>query len=127
MLLIDALGVVKGNCPDLFEEDADLTEFGISQSFWQGSDSQAQNQNVSEPNICAADRLRNVENARGKHPTFNMCPLNPQFDGGWGSCQESIWDTETRGEFLITSRASLSFLGMKGFNDKVQLGTIPDL
>ena len=57
--------------PDLIPFMVDVPEdYGIARSFRRGSDSEALSRGVSQTDIDAMNRWRNLEKAKGRRPTF---------------------------------------------------------
>lgn len=72
-VILDSIQRVKDNCPELVGPDVNVhDDYGISQSFCRGSNTRARNAGVSEQDINAAHRWRDVERARGRKPAMNM-------------------------------------------------------
>lgn len=73
MEIMDRLHVIQSSYPDLIMQDINVYEdFGTSRSFRRGATTQARNKAVSEIDIDAMNRWRNVENAKGRKPRFKM-------------------------------------------------------
>ena len=67
----EALAEVQFRRPDLIPITVDVPEdYGISRSFRRGSDSEALSRGVSQTDIDAMNRWRNVEKAKGRRPAF---------------------------------------------------------
>lgn len=72
-IILDSIQRVKDDRPELVGADVNVHEdYGISRSFRRGSNTRAQNVGVSEPDINAAHKWRDVEKARGRKPAMKM-------------------------------------------------------
>lgn len=66
-MVLDTLVKVQTKHPSIIPAEVDVhEEYGISRSFRRGATTHARNQGVSQSDIDAANRWRNVENAQGR-------------------------------------------------------------
>ncbi len=73
MEMLERIQQVQARRPDLMSSDVSVFEqVGISRSFRRGATTEARNQGVSEGDIDAMNRWRNVENAKGRKPRLRM-------------------------------------------------------